>query len=77
MRHSVMSLKDEVSRLQAILSVRDILDIFCLVLFGNFNVTSTWLQVGGDDFAKLVVFDAESVLDDISDIILPVNRCER
>lgn len=46
------------------------LDIFSLVLLGNWDVSATRLKVGGDNLSKLVVFYRERVLNHIGNIVL-------
>jgi hypothetical protein len=52
----------------------DALDIFLLVVFRDRALLAARPEVGRDNLAKLVVLHAERVLDDVRDVVLPVQR---
>lgn len=46
------------------------LNVFSLVLFGDFDIFTSRLQLDIDNLAKAVIFDREGVLDDVGDVVL-------
>jgi len=46
------------------------LDVVLLVVLGDLDITSAFLQVYRDDFSKVLLGDRERVLDDIGDVVL-------
>lgn len=50
--------------------LRDELDILFFVLIRDFNVSATGLEVNSDLFTKSLVFDRESAIDDVGDVVL-------
>ncbi len=47
------------------------LDVFLLVVFGDGDISATWLEIDGDHLAESLLGRAERIVDDIRDIVLP------
>jgi hypothetical protein len=47
----------------------NVLNVFALILVRDRDITSTWLQVDRPSFTKLFVFDRESLVQNVCDVI--------
>lgn len=72
MRHSVMSLIQISVTIQIIRLKNYVLNVFPLVVIGDLDIPSTWLQVDRHSFTKTLIVGGEREIKNVINVVVPI-----